>query len=94
MRWRKTGSATARMSSTETLGRLRPFAGKRLTILTNGGGIGVLALDRLADFGGTPAELSAATLARLDAGDELEGVREGFAGGVTHDQSSRALAGP
>jgi acetyltransferase len=53
--------------ATETLGRLRPFPGKRLMILTNGGGIGVLALDRLADFGGTAAELSAATLARLDA---------------------------
>jgi acetyltransferase len=51
----------------ETLARLRPFPGKRLMILTNGGGIGVLALDRLADFGGTPAELSAPTLAKLDA---------------------------
>jgi acetyltransferase len=50
-----------------TLARLRPFPGKRLMILTNGGGVGVLALDRLADFGGTAAELSAATLAKLDA---------------------------
>ena len=55
------------LDATETLGRLRPFPGKRLMILTNGGGIGVLALDRLADFGGTAAELSAATLGRLDA---------------------------
>jgi acetyltransferase len=53
--------------ATETLARLRPFPGKRLMILTNGGGIGVLALDRLADFGGTAAQLSAATLAQLDA---------------------------
>jgi acetyltransferase len=53
--------------ATETLGRLRPFPGERLMILTNGGGIGVLALDRLADFGGTPAQLSEATLAKLDA---------------------------
>jgi acetyltransferase len=51
----------------ETLARLRPFPGKRLMILTNGGGIGVLALDRLADFGGTAAELSTPTLAKLDA---------------------------
>jgi acetyltransferase len=51
----------------ETLARLRPFSGKRLMILTNGGGVGVLALDRLADFGGTAAELSATTLAKLDA---------------------------
>jgi acetyltransferase len=53
--------------ATETLARLRPFPGKRLMILTNGGGIGVLALDRLADFGGTAAQLSPATLAQLDA---------------------------
>jgi acetyltransferase len=51
----------------ETLARLRPFPGKRLMILTNGGGIGVLALDRLSDFGGTAAELSPATFAKLDA---------------------------
>ena len=38
----------------ETLGRLRPFSGKRLSILTNGGGIGVLAVDRLIDLGGCP----------------------------------------
>jgi acetyltransferase len=50
-----------------TLARLRPFPGRRLMILTNGGGVGVLALDRLIDFGGTAAELSAATLAKLDA---------------------------
>ena len=51
----------------QTLARLRPFPGRRLMILTNGGGVGVLALDRLVDFGGTAAELSAATLAKLDA---------------------------
>jgi acetyltransferase len=51
----------------ETLARLRPFPGRRLVIVTNGGGVGVLALDRLVDFGGTAAELSAATLAKLDA---------------------------
>ena len=51
----------------ETLGRLRPFSGKRLAVLTNGGGIGVLAVDRLIDLGGCLAELSADTKARLDA---------------------------
>ena len=51
----------------ETLERLRPFPGKRLAILTNGGGIGVLAVDRLADLGGTLAELSGQTVAELDA---------------------------
>jgi acetyltransferase len=54
-------------AAAETLGRLRPFAGKRLAILTNGGGIGVLAVDALIDAGGTLAELSAETVQRLDA---------------------------
>jgi acetyltransferase len=53
--------------ATETLGRLRLFPGKRLAILTNGGGIGVLAVDRLIDLGGVLAELSPETRARLDA---------------------------
>jgi acetyltransferase len=53
--------------ATETLGRLKPFPGSRLAILTNGGGIGVLAVDRLIDLGGVLAELSPATRARLDA---------------------------
>jgi acetyltransferase len=50
----------------ETLGRVRPFAGNRLAILTNGGGIGVLAVDRLMDLGGCLATLSPATTATLD----------------------------
>lgn len=41
--------------------------GDRLAILTNGGGIGVLAVDELADMHGCLAELTEATLARLDA---------------------------
>jgi acetyltransferase len=41
--------------------------GKRLGVLTNGGGMGVLATDALLDRGGQLAELSAATYARLDA---------------------------
>jgi acetyltransferase len=54
-------------AAAETLGRVKPFAGKRLAILTNGGGIGVLAVDRLADLGGVLAEISPATMQRLDA---------------------------
>jgi acetyltransferase len=54
-------------AAAETLGRLRPFAGKRLAVLTNGGGIGVLAVDALMDAGGMLAELSAQTVGRLDA---------------------------
>lgn len=51
----------------ETLGRLKSPPGKRLAILTNGGGIGVLAIDRLVDLGGIPAAISAETKAKLDA---------------------------
>jgi acetyltransferase len=53
-------------AAAETLGRQKPFPGKRLAILTNGGGVGVLAVDRLIDLGGTLAGLSEATTARLD----------------------------
>ncbi len=55
-------------AAAETLGRVKPFRGKRLAILTNGGGIGVLAVDRLADLDGVLAEISPATMQRLDAG--------------------------
>jgi acetyltransferase len=50
----------------ETLGRVRHLAGDRLAILTNGGGIGVLAADRLADLNGVSAELTTATRDTLD----------------------------
>lgn len=51
----------------ETLSRVKSTAGKRLAILTNGGGVGVLTTDRLIDFGGILAELSPKTLELLDA---------------------------
>jgi acetyltransferase len=51
----------------ETLGRLKSPPGKRLAILTNGGGIGVLAVDRLAELGGIPAEIAPAVREKLDA---------------------------
>src|SRR4051794_37693332 len=54
-------------AAAETLGRQKPFPGNRLAILTNGGGVGVLAVDRLIDLSGTLAPLSEATRARLDA---------------------------
>ena len=50
-----------------TLGRLKPFAGNRLAILTNGGGIGVLAVDRLMDLRGTLATVSPDTMNALDS---------------------------
>ena len=54
-------------AAAETLGHLTTLAGKRLAILTNGGGVGVLAVDRLADFGGELADISPATMKKLDA---------------------------
>jgi acetyltransferase len=53
-------------AAAETLGRQEPFSGKRLAILTNGGGIGVLAVDRLIDLGGVLAKISDETLMKLD----------------------------
>jgi acetyltransferase len=51
----------------ETLGRGEQPQGKRLAILTNGGGIGVLAIDRLVELGGIPAAIEPATREKLDA---------------------------
>jgi acetyltransferase len=54
-------------AAAETLSRQKPFPGSRLAILTNGGGVGVLAVDRLIDLGGTLATIADATLERLNA---------------------------
>lgn len=51
----------------ELLARVPRLEGERLTILTNGGGAGVLAADRLADFDGELAMISPETQAALDA---------------------------
>src|SRR5436305_4090146 len=51
----------------ETLGRLKSPPGKRLAILTNGGGIGVLAVDGLVELGGIPALIAPDVSAKLDA---------------------------
>jgi acetyltransferase len=50
----------------ETLGRKMPLSGRRLAILTNGGGIGVLAVDRLVELGGTAAALGDTAREALD----------------------------
>ncbi len=51
----------------ETLARVESPPGKRLAILTNGGGIGVLATDRLVELGGIPATLAPTIREKLDA---------------------------
>jgi acetyltransferase len=50
----------------ETVANCRPPRDDRLAILTNGGGIGILATDALMDNHGRLAALSPETLARLD----------------------------
>jgi len=52
----------------ELLGRhVHPPDGNSLAILTNGGGLGILAVDRLAELGGAAVPLSTETAAKLDA---------------------------
>ena len=54
-------------TAAEMLARHPQFSGDRLAILTNGGGAGVLAADRLNDLSGRLAELSQSAQAALDA---------------------------
>jgi acetyltransferase len=53
-------------SAAEILSRHPRLDGDRLAILTNGGGAGVLATDRLGDLNGSLAELTELTLDALD----------------------------
>ena len=50
-----------------TLARRSPQRGNRLAIVTNGGGAGVLATDRLIEEGGRLAELKPDTIAKLNS---------------------------
>ena len=56
----------ALFDAVETLAMSNPFHGDRLAILTNGGGMGVLAADILIDKNGRLAELSPASISRLN----------------------------
>lgn len=51
----------------ETLSRVKFAFGKRLAILTNGGGVGILAVDRLVELGGILAALNPVVKQQLDA---------------------------
>lgn len=53
-------------NAVETLAKVKPKQGGRLTILTNGGGAGVMAADALALSGGRLAVLAEATLDKLN----------------------------
>ena len=50
----------------EVLTRIGRISGERLAIMTNGGGAGVLAVDRLKDLSGTLASLQPETIERLN----------------------------
>jgi len=54
-------------AAVETLARGRPLHGERLAIMTNGGGLGVMAVDDLIEGGGVLAGLSKKTLSALDS---------------------------
>lgn len=58
----------ALFEAAETLARVRPLRGERLAIVTNGGGLGVVAADALAAGGGVLAAPGTGLLAALDAG--------------------------
>ena len=57
----------ALFDAVETLAMSHPFPGDRLAILTNGGGMGVMATDVLIDKKGCLAELSPETISRLNS---------------------------
>lgn len=54
-------------NAAEITARFRPLSSGRVAVVTNGGGAGVLAVDRLLDEGATLASLSEATLRHMDA---------------------------
>lgn len=60
-------SLEALFEAASVLCAIRPSAGDRLAIVTNGGGAGVLAADGLESIGARIAPLSPSTLAKLDA---------------------------
>lgn len=51
----------------EALGRIKPFRGRRLAIVANGGGVGELAATRLRKAGGEPAVFDVETREKLGA---------------------------
>ena len=55
------------LDAAETTAKFAPLVRARVAIVTNGGGAGVLAIDQLADCAGELAQLSQATIERLDA---------------------------
>ncbi len=63
----RVGGIEELFDAAETLGRITPFSGNRLAIVTNGGGLGVLTVDELEAAGGTLATFTEATQEALNA---------------------------
>jgi acetyltransferase len=63
----RVGDIYGLFDAAEALGRMKPFNGDRLAIVTNGRGIGYLAIDHLLDLGGKLADIAPATREALDA---------------------------
>ncbi|MDE1149068.1 MAG: bifunctional acetate--CoA ligase family protein/GNAT family N-acetyltransferase [Azospirillaceae bacterium] len=63
----RVGELSELFDAVETLATGVQIRGDRLAILTNGGGMGVLATDSLIEQGGRLAQLSPETIAKLDA---------------------------
>ena len=62
----RVSTMSALFNAVETLSLYQSVAGDRLTILTNGGGVGVIATDTLIDKKGRLADLSPKTIERLN----------------------------
>ncbi len=73
------GNLDAMFAAVETLGRQRPFPGKRLAIVANGHGIGALAADQLADGGGLLAQLADGRLNPVEIPTEADAAQYGAA---------------
>ena len=63
----RVGTLDGLFAAVETLGSAVRVAGDRLAIVSNGGGIGILATDSLIEAGGRLAEMTPATAQKLDA---------------------------
>ncbi len=62
----RVGDVEELFAAVETLARAHPQKSGNLTILTNGGGIGVIATDELVQYGGSLTVLGDDTIAALD----------------------------
>lgn len=62
----RVGALDELFAAAETLGRIGTFPGRRLAVLSNGAGVGRLAVDQLTLRGGTLAALAPQTVERLD----------------------------